>query len=71
MDAPGAGDAFKVHRQMVIALFVATLFLSVVLSVGLIVSRVTVLMVVASAVRISEGVPCQLFQGLEEGRSLF
>lgn len=37
------------HRQMVIALFLATLLLSVVLAAGVLASRVTVLMVVAAA----------------------
>lgn len=44
-----SGDAFEVHRQMVIALFVATITLSAILGGGLILSRVTVLMVVAAA----------------------
>lgn len=44
------GDAFEVHRQMVIALFTATLILSAILAGGLLFSRVTVLMVVAAAV---------------------
>jgi len=43
------GDAFEVHRQMVIALFTATLILSAILAGGLLFSRVTVLMVVAAA----------------------
>ena len=43
------GDAFGVHRQMVIALFTATLILSAILGGGLVFSRVTVLMVVAAA----------------------
>src|SRR5512145_2054758 len=46
---PQPGDAFEVHRQMVIALFLATLILSVILAAGLLASRVTVLMVVAAA----------------------
>jgi hypothetical protein len=44
-----SGDAFDVHRQMVLSLFVATLFLSVALSVGLWFSSVTMLMLVAAA----------------------
>jgi hypothetical protein len=43
------GDAFDVHRQMVIALFTATLMLSVLLVVGLVFSRLTALMIVAAA----------------------
>jgi hypothetical protein len=43
------GDAFAVHRQMVIALFTATLILSAMLAGGLVFSRVTILMVVAAA----------------------
>ncbi len=43
------GDAFEVHRQMVIALFTATLILSAILAGGLLFSHVTVLMVVAAA----------------------
>src|SRR5215510_10293507 len=43
-----AGDAFEVHRQMVIALFSATLIVSIALAAGLIASRVTALMVVAA-----------------------
>ena len=53
------GDAFEVHRQMVIALFLATLVLSIILGVGLYISQedigngnavhVTMLMVVAAA----------------------
>lgn len=43
-----AGDAFEIHRQMVIALFTATLIVSVALAAGLIASRVTALMVVAA-----------------------
>jgi hypothetical protein len=50
---PGAGvsprDSFEVHRQMVIALFIATLFLGFALAVGLCVSGLTVLMVVVVA----------------------
>jgi hypothetical protein len=41
------GDAFEVHRQMVIALFSATLIVTIALAAGLIASRVTALMVVA------------------------
>jgi membrane protease YdiL (CAAX protease family) len=50
-----ATDAFEVHRQMVIALFVATLILSVVVTSGLYISdrsgqfRLTALMAVAAA----------------------
>ena len=50
-----ATDAFEVHRQMVIALFIATLFLSVLLTLGLYISdrsgqfRVTALMAVAAS----------------------
>jgi hypothetical protein len=43
-----AGDAFEIHRQMVIALFSATLIVSIALAAGLIASRVTALMVVAA-----------------------
>jgi hypothetical protein len=43
-----AGDAFDIHRQMVIALFTATLIVSIALAAGLIASRVTALMVVAA-----------------------
>ena len=46
--ATPAGDAFEIHRQMVIALFTATLIVSVALAAGLIASRVTALMVVAA-----------------------
>jgi hypothetical protein len=49
---PGAtrdGDAFEVHRQMVFALFVATLIVAVALALGLLSERVTALMVVAAA----------------------
>lgn len=42
-------DAFEVHRQMVIALFVATLLVSTFLTVGLLTSKATVLMVVVAA----------------------
>jgi hypothetical protein len=43
------GDAFEVHRQMVFALFLATLIVAVGLAVGLFSERVTALMVVAAA----------------------
>ena len=43
-----AGDAFEIRRQMVIALFSATLIVSIALAAGLIASRVTALMVVAA-----------------------
>jgi hypothetical protein len=51
--AAGAGpsqesDAFEVHRQMVIALFLATLILTTVISVGLLRSHVTAAMAVAA-----------------------
>jgi len=42
-------DAFEVHRQMVISLFFATLILTMLLGVGLIFSKVTVLMVVIAS----------------------
>jgi len=44
------GDAFEIHRQMVIALFVATVFICGILGVGIaLTSHVTVLMAVAGA----------------------
>lgn len=42
-------DAFEVHRQMVIALFIATLLLCILLGIGLIFLKVTALMTVAAA----------------------
>lgn len=44
-----SNDAFEVHRQMVVSLFVATLLLSTLLGVGLYFSNVTALMVVAAS----------------------
>lgn len=42
-------DAFEVHRQMVVALFIATTTLVVLLAAGLLLSTATALMVVAGA----------------------